>query len=764
MPDNSDNFVKQLLHSGKNQLGKTASNDQSSSFDKWIKSPSVKLYDYTKDKLHHTGTKEASYFERLFKSHDPKESHGWFSLSAIKSSIVGCEKLLKSSFNYIFGSTGSLYGSKLSAQSVSVKDAVQANQCTTDSNNSVFSYSFNFFKETYIKTGSVLVSSKDYLVNFGKDKSIKESINSGLDSTVSLTTDLFKGAYSKSGEMLSSSKDHFNTIKEEGLMPSLFNLKSKLAESVSNSYSAIKSIKDSISQKAIDAICDKNDAPIKYDIPIKASAGAISGSAAAMVVDDATGHMEKVVVESIPKADVPLEAISNKGSSLLNNSKQAPVLAKSPSVLLRGLEYTKNVLLSVGTTLNNSKLLLSSIILAGLLFNEVGARYAKKKSNSAYNILSYKDMNKNVVLVFGSMLDPITKLEVEDLLNRGFIVYVSSVDAKNSPFPEEVLLTSNDCSEAEKTLSGNVSPNVKHRKNSEILSDISSEDEDHSMDGSFKKISDSDWIVSSAQCFSNKNATSQDFTRLNYITNSNADIKALAELIKEKSWNLSAIVFSYDNVSNNIKSSSDNFRDLILNNMMDMMSTLVKASQIWPNTKIILFNNTLSKINEANAINNQNKKCEPSLQVLCNNLVETMYDTLTQGGHKNVYLINIGILKDAEGRNLNYRDLSAKLNSYGKKIGTNIFECFLNPVQNIIMNMTISGVFYDFSSKSKVSCGSLSSLNGSLKLIFNDLFILKFILMTTYMVSFSNKYASLFSEKKSFNCSKLKGLISKGKH
>lgn len=197
--------------------------------------------------------------------------------------------------------------------------------------------------------------------------------------------------------------------------------------------------------------------------------------------------------------------------------------------------------------------------------------------------------------------------------------------------------------------------------------------------------------------------------------------------------------------------------------MMDMMSTLVKASQMWTNTKIILFNNSLSKLNEANAINNQNKKCEPSLQVLCNNLVETMYDTLTQGGHKNVYLINIGILKDAEGRNINYRDLSAKLNSCGKKISTNIFGCFLNPVQNIIMNMTSSGVFYDFGSKSKVSCGSLSTLNGNLKLILGDFFILKFILMTTNMITFSDKYASLFSEKISVNCNKVKGLISRDK-
>lgn len=62
------------------------------------------------------------------------------------------------------------------------------------------------------------------------------------------------------------------------------------------------------------------------------------------------------------------------------------------------------------------------------------------------------------------MLDPITKLEVEDLLNRGFIVYVSSVDAKNSPFPEDVLLTSNDYSEVKESLNGNVSSNLKQRK------------------------------------------------------------------------------------------------------------------------------------------------------------------------------------------------------------------------------------------------------------------------------------------------------------
>lgn len=757
MPDNSDNFVKQLIQSGKTQLDKAVSNDYSSSFDKWIKSPSVKLYDYTKDKMHHTSDKEASYYEKLFKSHDSKESHGWFSLSAIKSSIVGGENLLKSSFSYISGWTGSLFGSKLSAEPHSVKDVVQAKQATSDGNGALFSYVSNFVKETYNKTGSLLVTSKDYLMNIDKEGSIREGINSGLSSTVSHSTDLVKGAYSKSGEMLSSSKAHFDTIKEEGLKPSFSNLKNKLSESVSKSNSAIKSIKDSFSQKAKQAVC------VKDGVPLKAGTGALSGSAAAIAVNDASGHMEKVVVESIPKADVPLKATSNHGTLLLDNTKQTPGMVKPPSTLLRGFDYTKNALLSAGSTLNNNKLLLSSIILAGLLFNEVGARYAKKKSNSAYNILSYKDMNKNVVLVFGSMLDPITKLEVEDLLNRGFIVYVSSVDAKNSPFPEDVLLTSNDYSEVKESLNGNVSSNLKQRKNSEILSDISSEDEDHSTDGSFKKISDSDWIVSSAQCFSNKNATSQDFTRLNYITNSNADIKALAELIKEKNWNLSAIVFSYDNVSNNIKSSSDNFKDLILNNMMDMMSTLVKASQMWTNTKIILFNNSLSKLNEANAINNQNKKCEPSLQVLCNNLVETMYDTLTQGGHKNVYLINIGILKDAEGRNINYRDLSAKLNSCGKKIGTNIFGCFLNPVQNIIMDMTSSGVFYDFGSKSKVSCGSLSTLNGNLKLILSDFFILKFILMTTNMITFSNKYASLFSEKISVNCNKVKGLISRGK-
>lgn len=757
MPDNSDNFVKQLIQSGRNQLDKAVGNDYSSSFDKWIKSPSAKLYDYTKDKMHHTSNKEASYYERLFKSHDSKESHGWFSLSAIKSSIVGGENLLKSSFNYISGWTGSLFGNKLSTEPNAVKYVDQAEQGMSDGNGALFSYASNFLKETYNKTGSLLVTSKDYLMNIDKDGSIVEGITSGLSSTVSHTTELFKGAYSKSGEILSSSKDHFNTIKEEGLKSSFSNLKIKLSESVSKSHSALKSIKDSISQKAKEAICYKDDVPIKAGIPLKANTGAISGSAAAIAVNDISGHTESVAVESVSKADVPLKAISNQGPSLLESSKQIPGIVKPPSTILRGFDYTKSALISAGSTLNSNKLLLSSIILAGLLFNEVGARYAKKKSNSAYNILSYKDMSKNVVLVFGSMLDPITKLEVEDLLNRGFIVYVSSVDAKNSPFPEDALLTSNYHSEVKE------SSNVKQRKNSEILSDISSEDEDHSMDGGLKKISDSDWIVSSAQCFSNKNATSQDFTRLNYITNSNSDIKALAELINEKGWNLSAIVFSYDNVSNNIKSSSDNFKDLILNNMMDMMSTLVKASQIWPSTKIILFNNSLSKINEANAINNQNKKCEPSLQVLCNNLVETMYDTLTQGGHKKVYLINIGILRDAEGRNLNYRDLTAKLDSCGKKIGTNIFGCFLNPVQNIIMDMTSSGVFYDFYSKNKVSCGSLSTLNGNLKLILSDFFILKFILITTNMVSFLDKYSSLFNEKISINCNKVKGLISKGK-
>ncbi|CAI8496106.1 unnamed protein product [Hanseniaspora opuntiae] len=465
--------------------------------------------------MHHTSDKEASYYEKLFKSHDSKESHGWFSLSAIKSSIVGGENLLKSSFSYISGWTGSLFGSKLSAEPHSVKDVVQAKQATSDGNGALFSYVSNFVKETYNKTGSLLVTSKDYLMNIDKEGSIREGINSGLSSTVSHTTDLVKGAYSKSGEMLSSSKAHFDTIKEEGLKPSFSNLKNKLSESVSKSNSAIKSIKDSFSQKAKQAVC------VKDGVPIKAGTGALSGSAAAIAVNDASGHMEKVVVESIPKANVPLKATSNHGTLLLDNTKQTPGMVQAT-------------------------------------FNIV-TRYAKKKSNFAYNILSYKDMNKNVVLVFGSMLDPITKLEVEDLLNRGFIVYVSSVDAKNSPFPEDVLLTSNDYSEVKESLNGNVSSNLKQRKNSEILSDISSEDEDHSTDGSFKKISDSDWIVSSAQCFSNKNATSQDFTRLNYITNSNADIKALAELIKEKNWNLSAIVFSYDNVSNNIKSSIRQF-------------------------------------------------------------------------------------------------------------------------------------------------------------------------------------------------------------
>lgn len=766
MPDNSDNFVKQLINSGKTQLDKVVGKDHSSSFDKWVKSPSGKIYDYATDKMHLISNEEDNYFQKLFKS-NPKEPSSWFSFSAIKSSIVGGEHLLKSSFNYISGWTGSLFGNKLTTKSHNVADVVNdAQKSMTDNSGNLLSSASNFFKDTYHRTGSLLLTSKDYLMNVDKKESLRESITSGLNNTASYTTGLFKKAYSISGTALTSTKAHFDSIKEEALSnphlkSSLSYLKGKFSESVSKSKSAIISVKDTISEKAKDAVCDKDNALMKSKGSIKASCGSLSGSAAAVAVNDASGHLEKVLVEGAPKADGPLKAISNQGSQLLDINKQSPGITKSPSTFLRGFDYTKNALLSTGLAINNNKLLISSIILAGLFVNELGARYAKKKANSVYNILSYKDMNKNVVLVFGSMLDPITKLEVEDLLNRGFIVYVSSVDAKNSPFPEHVLVGFDDCSDVKESLNERSSPNVKQRKNSEILSDISSEDDDHIMEGSSKKISDSDWIISSAQCFSNKNATSQDFTRLNYITNSSSDIKALEELIKEKSWNLSAIVFSYDNVSNNIKSSSDNFKDLILNNMMDMMSSLVKASQIWPSTKIILFNNSLSKINEANAINSLSKKCEPSLQVLCNNLVETMYDTLSQGGHKDVYLINIGILQDAEGSNLNYRDLSAKLNSCGKKIGSNIFECFLNPVQNIIMNMTSSGIFYDLGSKNKVSCGSLTTLNGSLKLILSDFFILKFILFTTNMVSFSDKYASLICEKVSSNCNKMKARISK---
>ncbi|KKA02766.1 UPF0744 protein HuYSC83 [Hanseniaspora uvarum DSM 2768] len=777
MPDNTDSFVKKLIESGKEQIDTATKKEYTSSFDKWIKSPSSKIYDYATGKFYRSPSGDANtYVKNFLDSKEPKENSGSFFVSGIKSSISGTGNILKSSFNYVSSWANSIVRrSSVSVSETNGKIIGASSGTVADKINPAVSYVTDLSKDAYGKAGSAFSASKDYLKGINSDGSLSDGVNAKVNSTFSFISGFSKDLYSKSGNCLSVFKDYLKSIDtDNGLnfkVKSSYSYLKDLSKDVfDKTGSVLTSGKESIVKKSANAISDGKKFTESSEKSLKIGSGAAAGSTAAFAVKDAVvDHVSNPIVESIPKTDVANNAIAVSGQGLLGSDnlvvfdQQSPAV-KSSSGLLKGFNYTKYLLASTGSSINQNKLLYSSIILAGLLINETGVRYAKAKANAQYNVLSYQDMNKNIVLVLGSMLDPITKHEVEDLLNRGFIVYVSSVDAKNSPFPEDFLTSNGNDVKLASSLDETNFPKVAHRKNSDILSDISSEDDDRSsVESSYKKISDSDWILSSTQCFSNQNA-SQDFTRLNYITNKPDDIKSLAKLIKEKNWNLAAIVFSYDNVSNNIRSSSSDFKDIILNNMMEMISTLIKASQIWPKTKIVLFNNSLSKINEITTTKKNNKNQEPSLQVLCNNLVKTVYDTLTQSKHEKVYLINIGILKDAEGHILNYKNLSKKLSKHGKNIGSNLFTEFLNPVQNIIMDITTSGIFYDMSSKNVISCGSLTALNDNLKICLNESIILRLILFSTQFITLSSNYKNLLCKSVTVKCSTVKDFIIKNKN
>ena len=390
-------------------------------------------------------------------------------------------------------------------------------------------------------------------------------------------------------------------------------------------------------------------------------------------------------------------------------------------------------------SVNNNKNLISSFIIAGLVVNELGIKYSKRQLNNQWNVLSFKEMNKKVVLVLGSMLDPITKVEVEDLLSRGFIVYVASGDVKNSPFNEDFTKRNKSLSMFKKsTDEADDEFDKQSRRSGDILSDSTSEEEEDQVTA--KKISDSDWIVSSMECFSNVNATPQDFTRLNYMSSSKKDLAKLGEEIKEKKWELVAIIFSHDNISNNIKTSTEDFKDLILNNMMDLIASLYASISIWPDSKIVLFNNSLSKINEKcnTSVTSGNM---PSLEILCNNMVETVYDTLVQSDFNNAYLVEIGLLKDINNKNLNYQFLQKKLLQpvpvKGSDNNSTIYTDFLNPVQNLILDKKISTFFYDRSEKNVLYCGDLSNLNRKLTSYLTNMWVLNFILLRKKLYSVS---------------------------
>lgn len=414
----------------------------------------------------------------------------------------------------------------------------------------------------------------------------------------------------------------------------------------------------------------------------------------------------------------------------------SPPFIKKSVKLLKG--YSDNALYSF----NNNKFLISSFFLAGLAINEIGVKYHKSQLNKQWNVLTYKEMNIKVVLVLGSMLDPITKVEVEDLLSRGFIVYVASGDVKNSPFSEELSEMKKSVNVSKKDSELDDYFDKQNKKSGDILSDSTSEEEEEqALATNGKKISDSDWIISSTECFSNVYASEQDFTRLNYISTSRKDLSKLGKEIKDKKWELVSIILSHDNISNNIKTSTDHFKDLILNNIMDLVASLYSSISIWPDAKIILFNNSLSKINERCA--HLEKKCnEPSLEILCNNMVETVYDTLFQSSYSNAYLVEIGLLKDVNNKYLNYQSLHSKLTELettknAKTSSSSIYREFLNPVQNLIMNKNTSSLFYDASEKNILYCGSLSSLNRNLANHLTNIWVLNFILLKQKICTFS---------------------------
>ncbi|XBW37781.1 hypothetical protein QEN19_003362 [Hanseniaspora menglaensis] len=420
--------------------------------------------------------------------------------------------------------------------------------------------------------------------------------------------------------------------------------------------------------------------------------------------------------------------------NLFLNCKKTPFFFMPSKFIKKPYNFLKSVGDDIFISINDNRYWITSFIVAGLVINEIGVKYYKRKLNKKWNVLSYKEMNKKVVLVLGSMLDPITKIEVEDLLNRGFIVYVASGDVKNSPFIEELANIKKTVDIFKEKNETEDDFDKQSRKSGDILSDSTSDDEEEQpgSGAQFPKISDSDWIISSTECFSNVYASPQDFTRLNYMTSSKKDLIKLSKELKDKDWELVSIIFSHDNVSNNIKTSTEHFNNLILNNMMDLISSLYGCISLWPNSKVILFNNSLSKINER-CSSFEKRPNEPSLEILCNNMVETVYDTLVESNYKNAFLVEIGLLRDVENRSLNYQYLQEKVinlqfDNKFEKGNSSIYNEFLNPVQNLIMEKSVSGVFYDRSANNVLYCGSLSLLNKNLASHLTNLWVLNYIL------------------------------------
>ncbi|KAL6940099.1 hypothetical protein ACO0QE_003983 [Hanseniaspora vineae] len=326
-------------------------------------------------------------------------------------------------------------------------------------------------------------------------------------------------------------------------------------------------------------------------------------------------------------------------------------------------------------------------------------RYCYNKLNKTSSYLSYKDYNNQIILVLGSMVDPITRAQVYDLYKKGFIIYVCSSN-----------MTSSDEEDDEDSFdaTGDFTDKKKH---------AGAEEEE--------------WVKSSDE-YNNNDA---EMIRLNYISTKPQDLSKLVKTIRARNWRLCSIILSHNNVSNNLN--LKNFENGINNNLIQLIKVIYKITPFFKDVKVVLLNPSFSLlIEQSNAKKNDGSKS--SLETFSSHIITGLFETLQntpdfRQKNNKVYMVHLGLLSFGNnGETLaNYKYLQQSPSVYGfgslndeyrESLDSNnaslsllkggkIQETFLNPVSNLIMGKHCLLRFLSRQcTKNVMYCGSGSTL------------------------------------------------------
>ena len=300
-------------------------------------------------------------------------------------------------------------------------------------------------------------------------------------------------------------------------------------------------------------------------------------------------------------------------------------------------------------------------------------RYCYNKLNKTSSYLSYKDYNNQIILVLGSMVDPITRAQVYDLYKKGFIIYVcsSNVTAFGEEDDEDILDEADDLNDKR-----------KHARAEE-----------------------EEWVKSSDE-YNNNDA---DMIRLNYISTKPQDLSKLIKIIRARNWRLCSIILSHNNVSNNIN--LRNFENGINNNLIQLIKVIYKITPFFRDVKVILLNPSFSLLIEQSSAKKPDG-AQSSLETFSSHIIVGLFESLQsipdfKEKNNSVYMVHLGLLSFGNnGETLaNYKYLQQSPSVYGfgslndeyrESLDSNnaslsllkggkIQETFLNPVANLIM-------------------------------------------------------------------------------